>query len=58
MVQEVNDSTQNGNGRVGLGTWATMVQYDDVIVYGPDGLTPVDPKGKVATAWGTLKAGR
>lgn len=58
MVEEVNDSTQNGNGRVGLGTWATMVHYDDVIVYGPDGLTPVDPKGKVATAWGLLKAGR
>ncbi len=58
MVEEVSDSAQDGHGRIGLGTWATMANYDDVLVYGPDGPTPVDPKGKIATSWGLIKAGR
>ena len=54
----INDSTREGVGRVGVATWATLARYDDVLVYGPDGPLPVDPKGKVATTWGFLKAGR
>ena len=54
----INDATRDGVGRVGVATWATMAIYEDVLVYGPGGPLPVDPKGKVATAWGFLKAGR
>ena len=57
-VAEMDDATRDGVGRVGVATWATMAIYEDVLVYGPDGPLPVDPKGKVATAWGLLKAGR
>lgn len=58
LVAEVNDTARDGAGRVGLGTWGTMAHYDDVIVYGPDGPTPVDPKGKLATSWGHIKTDR
>ncbi|MCY4403368.1 MAG: hypothetical protein OXD54_12390 [Candidatus Poribacteria bacterium] len=57
-VATVDDTTRDGVGRVGVATWATTARYEDVLVYGPDGPLPVDPKGKVATAWGLLKAGR
>ena len=57
-VEEVADDTQDGAGRVGLATWSTTAIFDDVLVYGPNGPLPVDPKGKVTTAWGFLKAGR
>ena len=57
-VDEINDTTRDGVGRIGVATWSTMAKYDDVLVYGPDGPLPVDPKGKVTTAWGFLKAGR
>ena len=54
----INDTTKDGVGRIGVATWSTQAKYDDVLVYGPDGPLPVDPKGKIATAWGFLKAGR
>ena len=57
-VDDIGDNTRDGVGRVGVATWATMAIYEDVLVYGEDGPLPVDPKGKVATAWGFLKAGR
>ena len=57
-VAEMDDATRGGVGRVGVATWATMAIYEDVLVYGPDGPLPVDPKGKIATAWGFIKAGR
>lgn len=50
LMYEMSDSTQEGRGRIGLGTWDTAVNFDDVPVYGSDGLTPVDPKGKLATS--------
>ncbi|RKU05897.1 hypothetical protein C6501_19360 [Candidatus Poribacteria bacterium] len=54
----INDATRDGVGRIGVATWSTTARYEDVLVYGPDGPLPVDPKGKVATTWGFLKAGR
>lgn len=57
-VHKISDSDKGGVGRIGLGTWHTLAKYKDVVVYGPDGPLPVDPKGKVATTWGFLKAGR
>ncbi len=58
QVHKIDDNSRDGVGRVGVATWATQARYEDVLVYGPDGPLPVDPKGKVATAWGFLKAGR
>ncbi len=57
-VHEINDDSREGVGRVGVATWITTARYEDVLVYGPDGPLPVNPKGKVATTWGLLKAGR
>lgn len=57
-VHKINDDSRDGVGRVGVATWGTRARYEDVLVYGPDGPLPVDPKGKIATAWGFLKAGR
>lgn len=57
-IHEIADTSHDGVGRVGLATWHTVADFDDVMVYGPDGPLPVDPKGKVATSWGFLKAGR
>lgn len=57
-LPKINDNSRDGVGRIGLGTWSTLAKYEDVLVYGPDGPLPVNPKGKVATAWGLLKAGR
>lgn len=57
-VAKIDDATRDGVGRVGVATWSTTARYEDVLVYGPDGPLPVNPKGKVATTWGHLKAGR
>ncbi len=57
-VETVDDDTRDGVGRIGVAVWGTAAKYNDVLVYGPDGPLPVNPKGKVATAWGLLKAGR
>lgn len=54
-VGKVDDSTQEGHGRIGLATWSTLARYDDVIVYGPEGPRAVSPQAKLATAWGNLK---
>ena len=58
QVAKINDDSRDGVGRIGVATWGTTARYNDVLVYGPNGPLPVDPKGKVATAWGLLKAGR
>ncbi len=56
-VAEVADDTEGGVGRIGLATWSTVANYDDVIVYGPDGPSlPVDAKSKLATTWAHLKS--
>ena len=56
-VASVDDDTENGVGRIGLATWSTVANYDDVIVYGPDGPSlPVDPQSKLATTWAHLKS--
>ncbi|GIX07842.1 MAG: hypothetical protein KatS3mg115_2245 [Candidatus Poribacteria bacterium] len=56
LFAEVQDAEVQG-GRVGLGSWATAVEYDDVLVYGPAGpiATAVSPRDKLATTWASLK---
>ena len=48
------------NGGSGnAGSPANVVSFDDIIVFdsdGPDALTPVEPAGKLATAWGRIKS--
>ncbi|MFQ6044079.1 MAG: family 16 glycoside hydrolase [Candidatus Poribacteria bacterium] len=54
-VATVEDDTQDGVGRIGLATWSTTARFDDVMVYGPQGPTGVDHKGKTTTTWGNIK---
>ena len=44
-------------GKVGVWTWDTQASFDDVSVNGitTTSLTAVEPHGKLATAWATLK---
>ena len=51
-IQESN----NADGRIGIGVWAATGHFDDVMVYGPDGVTAVSPSDKVANTWGRIKA--
>lgn len=57
-VDSIDDSAQEGRGRVGLAAWSTTARFDDVLVYGPDGPTgeAVDPKEKLATTWASIKS--
>ena len=58
MVAEMDDAARGGVGRIGVATWATQASYDDVMVYGPNGALSVDPSGKSAAMWGSLKKER
>ncbi|MDE0019932.1 MAG: hypothetical protein OXT69_00930 [Candidatus Poribacteria bacterium] len=58
MVAEMADATRGGVGRIGVATWITQASYDDVMVYGPAGALSVDPSGKSAAMWGSLKEDR
>ena len=52
-VAKVDDDTEGGVGRVGLATWRTVANYDDVVVYGPDGPSlPVDAKSQACNDLG------
>jgi len=52
----IDDSTQDGKGRVGLATWSTLARFDNVVVYGPEGLSQaVDVSGKLPVRWGLIK---
>lgn len=53
-VADVQDSDVKG-GRVGLGTWLTEAVFDDVIVYGPEGVTVIHTSGKLPSVWGLIK---
>jgi hypothetical protein len=57
-VAVVDDTTQDGRGRVGLATWSTTARFDDVIVYGPDGPSAeaVMPVDKMAVTWASIKS--
>jgi hypothetical protein len=57
-VAVVDDTAQDGRGRVGLATWSTTARFDDVIVYGPDGPSAeaVEPVDKVTTTWASIKS--
>ena len=44
------------NGRIGLATWATEALFDDIVVYGPNGPTAVEPSGKLPANWGAIRA--
>ncbi len=54
----VDDSTQEGRGRIGLATWSTTARFDDVVVYGPEGPSgeAVEPAEKVTTTWAYIKS--
>jgi len=54
MFAEVEDAEVSG-GRIGLGSWITVVEYDNVLVYGPEGPTAVSPQAKLSTTWGRIK---
>ena len=56
-IGSVNDSTQDGKGRIGLATWSTLAKFDDVVVYGSKGPSQqtVEPKGKATTTWAYIK---
>lgn len=58
-VATVEDSTQDGKGRIGLATWSTVARFDNVVVYGPKGpsqVTAVNLKGKATTTWAQIKS--
>jgi len=59
-VASVDDDTQDGRGRVGLATWSTLARFDDVVVYGPNGISkmPVDREEKTAVTWAYIKCDR
>lgn len=44
-------------GKIGVWTWDTQASFDDVSVNGVNttSLTPVEPHGKLATAWAELR---
>ncbi len=42
------------NGRVGLQSFGGLADFDDFVVYGPNGLV-VEPQDKLAMTWGSLK---
>ncbi len=48
--------SNNVAGRIGIGMWGANGRFDDVVVYGPDGPTAVEPSSKVTSTWGLLKA--
>jgi len=43
------------DGRVGLQSFGGMADFDDFVIYGPSG-TAVEPRGKLAVTWATLKS--
>jgi hypothetical protein len=57
---EVEDypNDTNAGGRPGLATWSDggAIHFTDLMIFGPDGPTAVDPADKVATTWGNIKA--
>lgn len=56
-IASVKDSTREGKGRIGLATWSTLARFDDVVVYGPKGLSQaVKPEEKVTTTWAFVKS--
>jgi hypothetical protein len=57
-IGSIDDDTEGGRGRIGLATWLTTAAFDDVVVYGPGGLSAeaVDPGGKITTTWAHFKS--
>ncbi len=57
LVAEFND-VPYAKGGFGIRQWASKALYDDVEVYDADGsdMSPVEPGGKLATAWGALRS--
>ena len=57
-LQSQDTDASYGSGKVGVWTWATMASFDNFTVSGAgiaDNGTPVEPQGKLATAWGRMK---
>jgi hypothetical protein len=44
------------DGRVGLQAYSGMMDFDDLIIYGPAGIA-VAPIGKMSRTWASIKAG-
>lgn len=57
-ILSVNDSTQEGRGRIGLATWSTLARFDDVVVYGSKGPSQqtIESRGKLTGTWGRFKS--
>lgn len=56
--QAENTDDTYAAGMVGLWAWTTVASFDEVTVSGdsiPGSATSVDPKGKLASQWGSLK---
>jgi len=43
------------DGRIGLHAFSGMMDFDDLVVYGPGG-TAVEASGKLSTVWGKIRA--
>ncbi|MFC1718288.1 family 16 glycoside hydrolase [Candidatus Poribacteria bacterium] len=58
LVAEFND-VPYAKGGFGIRQWASKALYDDVEVYDAGGsdMSPVEPGGKLTTAWGALRTG-
>ena len=59
LQSEDTDPTYS-KGKIGVWAWATQASFDDVMVTGDDikDTLPVEAEGKLATAWGRMKAVR
>jgi hypothetical protein len=43
-------------GRVGIQAYSGKMDFDDFIVYGPEGPAAVTAVGKISLSWGAIKA--
>lgn len=57
-IAAVSDNTQDGRGRIGLAVWSTTARFDDVTVYGAEGMggQAVEPVERLATTWAGIKS--
>ena len=57
-MQSQDTDASYAAGKAGVWAWATMASFDDFSVTGAgiaDNGTPVEPQGKLTTAWGRMK---
>ena len=58
MPPKVGDATDSAHtkGTAGIHMGSNPANFDNIVVFGPGGPTPVEPQGKLATAWGQIKS--